>query len=97
MAPAFTTKTSVYSPSLFIQVDENYEINSHQFRYGAVLQQATSLYQDMLQKEGWEGKTDFVVDSVNRLTLRVRITPSFPPYLRSIIIYLIYNRSHFWS
>jgi hypothetical protein len=63
-------------------------------RYGTVLEQTTSLYQDMLQKEGWEGKTDFVVDSVNRLTLRVRITPN---YLESIIIYLIYNRSHFWS
>jgi hypothetical protein len=51
----------------------------------------------MLQKEGWEGKTDFVVDSLNRLTLRVRITPNFPPYLESTILYLIYNRSHFWS
>ena len=76
MAPAFTTKTSVRSPSLFIQVDE---INFHQSRYGTVLQQTTNLYQDMLQKEGWEGKTDFVVNSVNRLTLRVSITPNFPP------------------
>ena len=75
----------------FIQVDEN---NSRQFRYATVLQQTTSLYRDMVQKEGWEGKTDFVVDSVNRLTLRVRITPD---YVQIIIIYLKYTRSHFWS
>jgi hypothetical protein len=67
MNPAFSPETSVY----FIYPYSKFDVTT--CRYALVWDETTSLYQEMMETEGWIHESEHIVAATNVITQKVPI------------------------